>query len=77
MPQFLPFSCSGIAVTNLIQGVLNVILHRMKVFCCVDKLDRENFGHSVQSSPCAKLSLVISNLVFIMLTLYKNSKIRN
>jgi len=58
MPKFLPFSGSGIALTNVVQGVLSIILNRMPVLCCVDKLDRKSFGHSVQSSSCAKLNLI-------------------
>ena len=77
IPKFLYFSGSGIALTDVVQGVLSIILHRITVLCCVDKLDRKRFGHSVQSSSCAKLSLVSYNLVSTMLTFCKNSKVTN
>lgn len=77
MPKFLPFSGSDVALTNVVLGLLSIILHRMTVLCCVDKLDRKSFGHSVESSSCAQLNLVFYSLVSTMLAFCKNSKATN
>jgi len=77
MLKLIPFSRSGIALTNVVQGVLSIILHRMIVLCCVDKLDRKSFGHPVQSSSYAKPRLVFYCLVSTMLAFCENSKVTN
>lgn len=59
MPKFLPFSGSGFVLANVVQGVFSIILHRMTVLCCVDKLDRKSFGHCSKRFLCkAKFSLL-------------------